>query len=336
MNKETFSIPLIEWYQQNKRSLPFRNDNNPYSIWVSEIMAQQTQIATMLPYYNAWMAKWPTIESLAAANDQQVKKQWEGLGYYRRASNLLKGASYVMEHHQGIFPEDPAEINKIPGIGDYTTGAIASIAFHLPVPAIDGNVIRVMSRISEDDRDFLKIKNKRELTVTLKELIAEVNPSDFNQGLMELGALVCTPVNPKCDECPLSKICLAYKNGTTDSYPVKRTKTKVITQEFDTLVYLKNDQLLVSSDDSDGLMEGLLRLPQVNRNEISHQNMTLEYSSKHVYSHRIWLMDIYRCDSLELLNPKWFWLDVSEIEQASFAGAHKKIIDKLVKKNISD
>ncbi|NLC05991.1 MAG: A/G-specific adenine glycosylase [Erysipelothrix sp.] len=332
MNKEQFTFPLINWYKEHQRDLPFRKNKDPYSIWVSEIMAQQTQISTMLPYYSAWLKKWPSIDALSKANDQEVKKMWEGLGYYRRASNLLKGAQYIMTHHHGQFPDDPLEIREIPGIGDYTTGAIASIAFNKRVPAIDGNVIRVMSRLNEDERDFLKVKHKRDLTSTLTDLMHDVNPSDFNQGLMELGALICTPKNPQCEACPLNSICLATKHNTTHLYPIKHRKTKSITIELNTYYYQKDDQLLVSKDSSDGLMKGLLRLPQVNRQEEDSNHIHYEYSLKHVFSHRVWLMDVYSCTHLEIIHPDWFWIPLSDIEKYSFATAHKDIINTMLTK----
>lgn len=328
MKPETFSKPLIEWFNQNKRSLPFRETKDPYKIWVSEIMAQQTQIQTMLPYYKTWISKWPTIQDLATASDQEVKKAWEGLGYYRRAENLRKGAIYLVEEHQGIFPNEIEDIIKIPGIGDYTAGAISSIAFEQPEPAIDGNVIRVMSRVLEDDRDFLKAKNKKKLKATLKELMENVSPRVFTEGLMELGALICTPSRPKCQECPLQSICKANQNETTHLYPVKHRKTKQIELKLDTFLIVNNGYILISFDDSDGLMKGLVRLPQVPQSKSSYHHLTYLYQSKHVFSHRIWNMNVYSGNNLDFDTPKWKWIKIEKLDDYSWASAHKKILQK--------
>lgn len=334
MTPKSFTKPLIEWYQLNKRDLPFRKSSDPYKIWISEIMAQQTQIKTMIPYYEAWVSQWPTIASLANASDEQVKKAWEGLGYYRRASNLLKGAQYLVSEHDGCFPNSPEAIQKIPGIGDYTTGAISSIAFGLPVPAIDGNVIRVMSRLSEDDRDFLKAANKKELTATLYDLMKDVDASDFTQALMELGALVCTPKNPKCESCPLQSICKANKHDTTTMYPpvIKKAKTKTI--DVVTYLVMTNSHLLVDLHPTDTLMEGLIRLPQLAKKEAPTQNYSLLYSTKHVFSHLVWKMDVMSgLDNPDL--SKFEWIKLTDIENYSWVGAHRKIIDQEVIKNLS-
>lgn len=332
MDKDTFTIPLLNWYQLNKRNLPFRQTSDPYKIWVSEIMAQQTQIATMLPYYKAWIHKWPTIKDLANAQEIEVKKLWQGLGYYRRASNLLKGAKFIVDYHNGDFPTNPIEIAEIPGVGEYTTGAIASIAFNKPVPAIDGNVIRVMSRVMSDSRDFKRVANKRDLTEELTYLMQGVPAGDFTQALMECGALVCKPQNPDCQVCPLNKVCTAYRDDTVDQFPLVMKKKPVPILNLVTYVITRDNQLLVDFDSNDGLMEGLARLPQLPKDEAQTDGLDFMFNRKHTFSHLKWHMDVYYGSSLPIDNHNWSWLHVHDIDNYPWANAHLKIIKKLIHK----
>lgn len=325
MNFKTFTLPLLSWYRQNKRDLLFRQTSNPYHIWVSEIMAQQTQIATMIPYYQQWISQWPTIEDLANADETTVLKTWEGLGYYSRAKNLHKAAKLIVQEHNGVFPTHLKEIQKLPGIGDYTANAIASIALNQKTIAVDGNVIRVMSRVLADDRDFLKRKNKDELKTILFNLLEDENPSDYTQALMELGALICTPKNPACDSCPLNSICLANKNETQLDFPTKKVKKKNPTIEFDTFVIVQDDKILISKDDSDGLMRGLVRLPQQPHSIKEKPLLT----TKHVFSHKTWVMNTY--NDLDLLekNPLYEWIDLETLSQYPMITAHRVILTSL-------
>lgn len=325
MNFTQFTKPLLEWYQENKRDLLFRETSDPYHIWVSEIMAQQTQIVTMMPYYQNWITKWPTISDLAKADETEVLKAWEGLGYYSRAKNLHKAAKQIHLEQDSIFPSEVNEIIKLPGIGDYTANAIASIAFKKKAIAVDGNVIRVMARVLEDDRDFLVKSNKEELKQLLFDFLRDANPSDFTQALMELGALVCTPRNPQCDICPLNSICLSNKHQTQLEYPTKKEKKKNPVLEFDTFVVIHDNQILISLDDSDGLMKGLIRLPQLEKSNTNEPLLT----TKHIFSHKTWIMNVYQMDVLENKNPLWKWISLSDLQEFPMITAHRTILASL-------
>lgn len=330
MNKKNFTQPLIAWYQDNKRDLVFRKSQDPYHIWISEIMAQQTQIVTMLDYYQRWIEKWPTIDDLALADEQEVLKAWEGLGYYSRARNILETARIVKQNYHSKLPTSFLELNELPGIGEYTAGAIASIAYKQNIAAIDGNVIRVMSRLKKDSRDFLKNKNKKELKETLESLMISSDPSDFTQALMELGALVCKPANPQCLECPLQTICLSKKDNSQLNYPVKRTKIQNQIIEYNVFVYKTSTSLLVSSDDNDNLMKGLLRLPMLEVGiEIPFRDFDYVYTMKHLFSHKTWILNIYVVNTLTSIFSDWYFIPIDDINKHSWTGAHKKILKKL-------
>ncbi len=210
---------LLEWFAACKRDLPWRRNRDPYLIWVSEVMLQQTQVATVVPYYERWVRKYPSIAALAKAREDEVLKAWEGLGYYSRARNLMQGARYVMSNHAGQLPESAHELRLIPGIGRYTAGAIASIAFDLPEPVLDGNVMRVLCRLRDLDGDPRKTPRLEQLWSLARTLVTDTHAAQINESLMELGALVCTRQNPKCSACPLSKQCLAVKRGTVGERP---------------------------------------------------------------------------------------------------------------------
>ena len=214
--------PLVQWYHENKRDLPWRQTKDPYRIWVSEIMLQQTRVEAVKPYYERFLQTLPTVKDLAEADEETILKLWEGLGYYSRVRNMQKAAIQVMEEHGGCFPADQTGLLKLKGIGPYTAGAVGSIAFSLPIPAVDGNVLRVMSRITADAADISLQATKKEWEERLTEIMPTDCPGDMNQALMELGATVCLPNGaPKCGICPMRKYCEAYRKNQTMLYPVK-------------------------------------------------------------------------------------------------------------------
>lgn len=325
---------IVEWYAQNKRDLVFRKYSDPYAIWVSEIMAQQTKIETMLPYFERWMIQFPTIEACSSASEIDVLKMWEGLGYYRRAKLLRKGCIHVLTNHNGIFPNEFPNILKIPGIGEYTAAAIYSIVFNGKKAAIDGNVIRIVSRVHEIKSDSTNAKTKKEILHIVESWMNECvlcNFSDFTQGLMEIGALICTPKNPKCLVCPLKKHCAAYENETQLSYPVKPRRKESPFFEYDVLIIEKNDRLLVSEDWSDGLMVGLTRLPQIDRKYLSNFNIEKTIGkTTHVFSHKKWLLTVHVASLNEnsIVPNNWYWLDYSKVKASPFITAHKNILEK--------
>ena len=322
---------LCAWFVSNHRKLPFRESKDPYAIWVSEIMAQQTRIETMLPYYERWMKDYPTIESLASAPLEKVLKSWEGLGYYNRARKLHEGAKQVVEQYQGQLPADVEELEKISGIGPYTAGAIASIAFGIPAPAVDGNVLRVITRLLEIDDDISKQTTVKKVKTIVREMMQGSNPSDFTQGLMELGALICMPQVILCKDCPLNQKCLGYAHQTQMNFPVKTKPKKAPVFNYQTLLIIKKHQILLSKDDRDGLMKGFYRLPQYETYDTNGYEYINEM--KHVYSHKIWKMKIFQHQSGIIPNDEYvIWVDIDQLDQLPIIGAHLKILNQRIHK----
>lgn len=217
--REDIVRPLLAWYDQVRRDLPFRRTRDPYAIWVSEVMLQQTQVSTVLPYFERWMTRFPNVAALADASEDDVLHAWQGLGYYSRARSLRRAAQAVVERFSGELPKSVAELSTLPGVGPYSAGAIASIAFARRVPVVDGNVIRVLCRLFALDGDPGRKALKHELWRIAEELVPEARPGDYNQALMELGALLCTPKKPDCPRCPLARGCLAHAAGDEESRP---------------------------------------------------------------------------------------------------------------------
>ncbi len=229
---------LVDWYETRKRDLPWRRTRDPYAIWVSEVMLQQTQVKTVLGYYERWMQRFPTVEALAAAADDDVLHAWQGLGYYSRARRLLAGARAVTERHAGKLPKNVAALLALPGIGPYSAGAIASIAFGLPEPIVDGNVVRVLCRLFALKGDPAKAPLKQELWRRARELVPEKQASAFNQSLMELGATICTPTSPRCAQCPVAQHCRALAQGLERELP-QLAKRKAPTEVATAAAYVR-------------------------------------------------------------------------------------------------
>jgi A/G-specific adenine glycosylase len=253
--------PLLKWFRARARSLPWRDDPRPYYVWVSEIMLQQTRVTAVLPYFSRFITALPDVRALAAVDDDALMKLWEGLGYYSRARNLKKAAALIMEKHGGIIPHDFDTLLSLPGVGRYTAGAVASIAYGQRVPAVDGNVLRVVSRLTASRDDILRDATKR----AVENALAEIMPKDagqFNQAMMELGALVCTPKNPNCASCPLKNDCQARRAGTQADYPV-RTPRKAVPTRRATVVVATDAQgrVLLARNSEGGLLKGLWELP---------------------------------------------------------------------------
>jgi A/G-specific adenine glycosylase len=223
---KTFQEAFLTWYHKEKRNLPWRATNDPYAIWISEIMLQQTRVETVIGYFYRFMEQFPTIQDLAAAEEQKLLKVWEGLGYYSRARNLKAAAQQIVAEFDGEMPQSIEEICSLKGIGPYTAGAIGSIAFGLPEPAIDGNVMRVVSRLFCIEADIAKASSRRPFDEAMRTIISPDEPGEFNQALMDLGSRICTPTTPKCEECPISQYCLAYAENRQTDFPVKSKKAK--------------------------------------------------------------------------------------------------------------
>ena len=265
------SNPLLAWFRARARSLPWRDDPRPYYVWVSEIMLQQTRVAAVMPYFSRFVAALPDVGALASADDDALMKLWEGLGYYSRTRNLKKAAQVVMEKHGGTIPRDFDELLALPGIGRYTAGAIASIAYGARVPAVDGNVLRVVARLTASREDVLREKTKR----AVEEALAASMPKDagqFNQAMMELGALVCLPRTPHCAECPLASLCRAHAEGMEAELPVKAAKKERRVEPRTVLLIERNGKFAIAKRPNRGLLASLWEFPNLigekNRAEI--------------------------------------------------------------------
>ena len=254
---------LLPWYYVNRRALPWRETREPYPIWLSEIMLQQTRVEAVKGYYARFLEELPTVEALAACDDERLHKLWEGLGYYSRVRNLKKAAGVIMERHGGVFPRTYEEILALPGIGEYTAGAIASIAFDLPTPAVDGNVLRVLSRLTEDAAPIDTPAAKK----AARERLAEIYPAqagDFTQALIELGATVCGPNwKPRCGECPCAEVCLAHLHGTAEQLPVKLPKKGKKTEEKTVFILSCGEKYALQKREDKGLLAGLWQFPNI-------------------------------------------------------------------------
>lgn len=315
-------------------------------------MLQQTQVDTVIPYYNEFIDRFPTIRALAEAPDQTVLKCWEGLGYYSRARNLQQGVREVAGKYGGKVPEDKAELLSIQGIGPYTAGALLSIAFNEPEPAVDGNVMRVMSRVFLIDDDIAKAKTKKRFEKIVGGLIAEADPSAFNQSLMDLGAMICRPKRPKCDECPLNAHCLAYEEGAQLEYPVKSGKAKPKTIDYAVLLIRDaQHRYLIEQRPENGLLAGMWQFPMIahephHQEEKVIQNAFREkygcevrlvkktFAYTHRFSHLIWNLSLYEGKFEGTADPETRkkWEPFNKLTSHPFPVPHQKIIE-WVKKN---
>ncbi len=339
---QTCVSPLLAWYRSARRTLPFREEPSPYHIWVSEIMLQQTRVSAAVPYFERFVRELPDIASLAACDEEKLLKLWQGLGYYNRVRNLQKGARQVCERFGGELPRDYEALRSIVGIGDYTAGAIGSIAFGLKTPAVDGNVLRVVSRITGDLRDVTEPSLRAEYASVLRPLMPDGEESDFTQALMELGALVCVPNGaPLCDACPLAAFCVAKREALTDTIPLKRAKKARRIEHR--CVYMVVDDLgrvLLSKRPKKGLLAGLWEFPNhLVSEECPPALRGLAFSpfgtEKHIFSHVEWHMQGYFAEvkqPLEL-SEKFAFVSISELEeQYAIPGAFSAFYKELVQR----
>lgn len=325
--------PLLNWYDGGRRILPWRENPRPYYVWLSEIMLQQTRVEAVKPYFDRFIENVPDIESLAGMDEERLVKLWEGLGYYNRVRNLKKAANVIMEKYGGIMPSEYEEIISLPGIGSYTAGAIASIAYGRRVPAVDGNVLRVLARLRKDGEDILSQKTKSRIERELKPVIPEDRAGDFNQALMELGATVCIPNGePKCTECPWKEFCQAHLEDCTQEYPKKRAK-KARTVEEKTVLVIKDEKRAVFLKRQEkGLLAGMYGFPMLEGRRTKEQALAyLEEiglralhiqeigEAKHIFSHKEWHMKGYavKVDELEapdelILKEGLLFIDLEE------------------------
>lgn len=254
---------LTVWYGHEKRDLPWRKTKDPYCVWVSEIILQQTRVRQGFDYYLRFMKRFPDVYYLAAAEIRDVLNLWEGLGYYSRARNLHKAAQVIVDQFDGKFPEDPDQLKSIPGIGDYTAAAIVSICFSKPFAVVDGNVYRVISRLFCNGTPIDSAGARKEFTAIAQEILGDADPGEFNQAIMELGALVCLPKSPHCEKCPISSVCCAYNSGSALSFPVKSRKVKKRDRYFHYFVIRYADYIVINKRDRNDIWEGLFEFPMI-------------------------------------------------------------------------
>ena len=327
---------LEAWYLKSHRDLPFRKTNDPYHIWVSEIMLQQTQVETVLPFFESFIKKYPTVFDLAKADIDVLRKDVEGIGYYRRFKLMHEAAQIIVEKYAGEFPKTYENLRSLPGIGSYTAGAIMSIAYHMPYSALDGNVIRVLARYYGIDDDFRLDKHKKKLNDINQKLIEQATPKVYTQALMELGALVCKPKQPKCEFCPLQEHCVAYHQNLTDKLPFLSKLQKQKEISYITLI-IEKDGMLYLNKRQEKLLEGMYEYPQFEAEHIhyvldqmidNHIKLSCQLDEtlyKHVFSHQIWLMNVFKCTLKSNPHPDWIAIEKDKINEIPMAIAHRKI-----------
>jgi len=342
---------LIQWYRRHHRQLPWRETNDPYQIWVSEVMLQQTQIKTVLPYYQKFLRNFPNVKTLAKSNLQQVLKVWEGMGYYARARNIHRAAKIILEQYAQKFPDSWETLRELPGVGDYIAAAVLSIAFNQPYAVVDGNVKRVLARLYLITEPANKSSSYKTFKQTADGLLDHRYPGIFNQALMELGATVCTPKNPDCESCPIRSRCRADKTGLAHQFP-KRIKTpKTPVHHIAVGVVYKNNHMLITRRKSEGLLGGLWEFPggkiakherpeKACEREIKEEvNLNVAVTGhiaqvKHAYTHFKIVMDVFSCryvsGEVKLKGPVDFrWITFHEIDQYPFPKANHKFMHLL-------
>ena len=368
----SFRQKLLTWYDANKRDLPWRRSKNPYHIWVSEIMLQQTRVDTVIPYYERFLDWFPTVESLANAPEERLLKAWEGLGYYSRVRNMQTAAQQIMSEFEGKFPSTYEGISSLKGIGPYTAGAISSIAFNLPQPAVDGNVMRVLARLFEVNHDIGNPSNRKIFQAMMEVLIDPDRPGDFNQALMDLGSDIEAPVNPRPEESPVKEFSAAYQHGTMDRYPIKAPKKKPIPIYLKALVVQNSQgQFLLEKNESENLLAGFWHFPLIEVDEFSDQTQDLDLFSqvaepilqlgpspqesfeqdydlevdwqdlrfeevKHIFSHRKWHIQIIAgrvAETQEYADREVLWLSPEEFINYPLAKPQQKIWQAYLKRS---
>ena len=353
LDPHNFSNRLQAWFHQERADIPVpgRGETDPYAIWIAEVMLQQTQVSTVWPYYSNWMKSFPSVESLSHAQEDQVLKAWEGLGYYSRARNLHKAAKMIMEEYAGLLPETSKELLTIPGIGAYTAAAVASFAFNESVPLVDGNVLRVFTRLEQISDDISKTGTKECIRKKLQDLIPNDEPGAFNQGIMDLGRAICTPKNPDCIACPASSFCEAYANGNPEDFPVRAKKKSI--PHYDIVIGLirKEEEWLIQRRPAKGLLGGLWEFPggkiekgetqkvallREIKEETSLEVNVAEYigTIQHAYTHFKITLSAYYCNWLRG-EPQTHaatenrWVNQEQLKKYALPGANLKILKLL-------
>ncbi len=331
------TAPLLAWYDLNGRTLPWRSIVTPYRTWVSEIMLQQTRVSAVIPYFERFMAELPDAAALATVPEERLLKLWEGLGYYSRARNLQKAAKVIVSDFGGELPRTCASLKTLPGIGDYTAAAIASINFGEPVAAVDGNLLRVAARVSGCADDIMDAKVRKQFTAHLNEAIDPARPGAYNQAMMDLGATVCLPNGaPRCGICPARTVCAAYKNGLTEVLPVRAKKKSRRVEERTVLLLFQDGRIALRKRPDTGLLAGLWEYPNLPESldeagallALAQLGLTAESiapagSAKHIFTHIEWDMKGYFA-AVTGENNELFWADASAFDDAAIPTAFKK------------
>ena len=369
----SFRQKLLAWYDENKRDLPWRRSKNPYHIWVSEIMLQQTRVDTVIPYYERFLESFPTVETLANVSEERLLKAWEGLGYYSRVRNMQVAAQQIMNEFNGEFPSTYEGISSLKGIGPYTAGAISSIAFNLPQPAVDGNVMRVLARLFEVNHDIGNPSNRKIFQAMMEILIDPDRPGDFNQALMDLGSDIEAPVNPRPQDSPVKDFSAAFLHETMDRYPIKAPKKKPIPIYLNALVVSnEKGQFLLEKNESEKLLAGFWHFPLIEVNEFSEQTHDLDLFSqvaepilemgpspqasfeqdydldvnwldvsfeevKHVFSHRKWHIQLIAgqvSENKDYTDREVLWLTPEEFSLYPLAKPQQKIWQTYLKRGL--
>lgn len=337
---DQFAEHLLSWFHENKRQMPWRETDDPYKIWLSEVMLQQTQVNTVRPYYNRFIERFPTVKSLAETDQDDVLKYWEGLGYYSRVRNFHEAVKEVQQSYNGVVPADGEQFLALKGVGPYTRGAVMSIAYNLKYPAVDGNVYRVFSRLDNDDIDISKSSARKHFENKVMELMPEA-AGDFNEALMELGATVCTPKKPLCMFCPVQVHCESFEQGTVLERPVKLKKIKRKEQRFKVLLVVNDlNELLIVQRPSSGLLGGMWQFPmfdedtsQADIEEALNINLFIEeeiMTEKHSFTHLDWLMDVYIARTKDRASEHYRFMKVEEKENYTFPVSMSRIFNQYI------
>jgi len=341
---KTLQASLLKWYKLNHRKLPWRATRDPYKIWLSEIMCQQTQVATVISYYKRFLESYPDIVSLSKAKEDEVYKLWEGLGYYSRAKRLMQCARVITQNYDGFFPRTYDEIIGLPGIGPYTAGAIVSIAYDIKMPAVDGNVLRVYSRLYGVEEDVGKPGTKKKIEAMVSADLPE-DVRDYNQALMELGALICIPKNPKCACCPVQDYCTAKEKNIQNSLPIKTPKAKKQIKKMWVAYVEFENQILLEKRGTEGLLANLWGFPILEVIEDNPSKAMIDYlednyglyvteeaimtTKKHVFTHLIWDMTLvrFKTSSIYMIeDPEVVWIHPDAIKNYPLPTAFLKLL----------
>lgn len=281
-----FTDILLHWYADNKRSLPWRGERDVYRVWVSEIILQQTRIQQGWDYYLRFIKAFPDVKALAEADEEQVLRVWQGLGYYSRARNMHAAAQSVMREHEGKFPSSYEQVRQLKGIGDYTAAAICAFAYGLPYPAVDGNVLRIISRVFGIHDNIADNSTRKDITSLCQKLMKNADPSDFNQALMDFGSLQCTPKNPDCEQCPMQGECYAFKHQQVDTLPVNIKRIQIKNRYFHYFVCINHDEIIIEKREKEDIWKGLYQLPMSETKSSKKLDYKLLYQTKHQLTHQ--------------------------------------------------